>query len=368
MSEQKRIIDKLYAEMKKEYGDRYFRASEAPPVKVISTGITSLDVATGVGGIPRGTLVEVFGRESVGKTALAIYAMAEVHKQNGFTGLINLESDITKEGWLEWAESIAPEGWDSDRCHIVNPPTSETAIKLFSKWVSSGGFDIVVYDSIGAMSTEKELEIGEKKQAYGQSALVTQLIKQAAHYAYEKKCVPILLNQVRDQATMYSPIEKAPGGHAKDHFASLRIHLKPNYQEFKNKKIKMDDKEIAPGFRVQAEIVKNKVGAPRRFAGWNYWNYPSPDGVIGIDTFQDTVDVALRQNVFRASGTWYYHDDFPDGKLQGGQKVIDFLRINPSLMKEVRQQLVMQAYHTTGSVMDDEPVEDNVIIHDGATS
>lgn len=346
-------MDKIVSDLQKDLGERAFKLSEAPPVKVISTGITSLDVATGVGGFPRGTLVEVFGRESAGKTALALYTMAEVHKNGGYTGLVNLESNITQEGWLEWAVEIAPDYFDPERVVVANAEPGTESLIVFSKMISSGGLDVIVYDSIGAMSTDKELRVGEAKQAYGQSAMVTQLIKQAAKYAYDTQSVPILLNQIRDATAGNYVIEKSPGGHAKDHFATLRVHLKTSFVNWK--KIKVDDHDEYPGFRVNARIVKNKVGTPRRNAGWNYWNYPSPAGVIGIDTFQDFIDVALRQNVFKSNGAWYYHDEFPGGKLNGGQKVIDFLRGNPTLTKEVRSQLVINAYNKMGNVMDDEP-------------
>lgn len=345
-------IDKIMADLKKDLGDRVFLASEAPPVKVISSGVTSLDVATGVGGFPRGTLVEVFGRESTGKTALLLYTMAEAHRNNGFTGLINLESNITKEGWLNWAVSIAPSYFDPERVVIVDADPGTESLITFSKMIASGGFDVIGYDSVGAMSTDKELKVGESKQAYGQSAMVTQLVKQAAKYAYDTKCVPFLINQIRDDAAGQYILEKAPGGHAKDHFATLRVHLKPSNKDAPKGKI--DGEDIQIGFRVNAKIVKNKVGAPRRVAGWNYWNFPSPNGVVGIDTFQDTVDVALRAGMFDRRGAWYYSDLFPDGKLNGGVAVTNFLRDNADVMEDVRRKLVMQAYNTQGNIMEEE--------------
>lgn len=345
-------IDKIRNDLIKDLGTRVFLASEAPPVRIISTGVTSLDVATGVGGYPRGTLVEVYGRESSGKTALAIMAMAEAHRNNGYSALINLESNITKEGWLDWAVSIAPPYFDPERVLIANVDPGSESLIVFSKMIASGAFDVLAYDSIGAMSTDKELKVGESKQAYGQSAMVTQLIKQAAKYAYDTQCVPILLNQIRDDAAGQYVIEKAPGGHAKDHFATLRIHLKPSNKDAPKGKI--DGEDIQIGFRVNAKIMKNKVGAPRRVAGWNYWNYPSPAGVLGIDTFQDTVDVALRSGAFERRGAWYYSDLFPDGKLNGGVAVTDFLRENEDVMDDVRRSLVMQAYNKEGNIMEEE--------------
>jgi len=357
-------IEAIQTELEKDFGAKVFKASEAPPVKVISTGVTTLDVATGIGGFPRGTLVEVYGRESSGKTALMLYTMAEAHRNNGFTGLVNLESGITKEGWLDWAVSIAPSYFDPERVLIVNPNPGTDALKAFGKMIASGAFDVIGYDSIGAMSTDKELQIGEAKQAYGQSALVTQLIKQAAHFAYDKQCIPIMLNQIRDDAAGQYVIEKAPGGRAKDHFATLRVHLKSSPADFKKTMgagatIKVDGEDVVAGFRVNATIVKNKVGSPRRKAGWNYWNYKSPAGVLGIDTFQATVDAALQSGVFEKAGAWYRHDVFPGGKLNGGVAVTNFLRENPSVMEQLRRGLVMQAYSDRGSVME-EPVRETL--------
>jgi recombination protein RecA len=358
-------IDKIMADLSKDFGDRIYKASEAPPVKVIPTGITSLDIATGVGGWPRGTLVEIFGRESSGKTALGLYTMAEVHRMNGFTALVNLESGITQEGWLNWAVEIAPPWFDPARVVVINPAPGSEALVAFGKLIASGAFDAIVYDSIGAMSTDKEIQAGESKQAYGQSALVTQLIKQAARYAYEKECVPIMLNQIRDDAAGQYIVEKAPGGHAKDHFATLRVHLKTSNRDWKKIKAPNGDPNAAdeyPGFRVNARIVKNKVGRPRYPAGWNYWNYPSPDGVIGIDTFQDTVDVALRRGAFRKAGAWYYHESFPDGKLNGGVAVSAFLRQNPKVYEEVKTNLIKEAYSNPEPVEEEREVITDVIV------
>lgn len=349
-------VDSIIKELEKDFGTRIFKASEAPPVKVISTGVATLDVATGVGGLPRGTLTEVFGRESSGKTALLLSVMAEAHKNQGFTALVNLESGITKEGWLDWAVSIAPPYFDPERVVIINSHPGTESISAFSKLIASGAFDVIGYDSIGAMSTDKELQVGQSKQAYGQSALVTQLIKQAAWYAYEKQCVPIMLNQIRDDAAGNYVIEKAPGGHAKDHFATLRIHLKTSNSAEVRKSmgsVKIGDEDVVRGFRVNARIVKNKVGSPRRAAGWNYWNYQSPDGVLGIDRFQALVDAALQGNAFERAGAWYRHPSFPDGKLNGGVAVTNFLRENPDVMEEVRRDLIMQAYKEKGNIMEE---------------
>ena len=351
-----KAFEKAIADARGNFGERSFLASEAPPVKVISTGIATLDVATGVGGWPRGTLVEVYGRESVGKTAMALHTIAEVHKAKGFACLINLESNITQEGWLQWATSIAPLGFDPERLQIINAEPGTEALAAFGKMIASGAFDVIVYDSLGAMSTDKELQPGEAKQAYGQSALVTQLVKQAAKFAYDQECVALLLNQIRDATAGNYVIEKAPGGHAKDHFASLRVNLKPSYTGWTRSVDMGEGEKDYPGFRVVARLQKNKVGAPKRRAGWNYWNVPSPEGIVGIDAFGAFVDVALQKSAFKKAGNWYYHESFPDGKLNGGVAVTSFLRGRPDIVEEIRRDLVMQEFKTAGNVMEEREV------------
>jgi recombination protein RecA len=351
-------FDALLKNLQKDLGERAFRLSEAPNVKVLSSGITSLDVATGIGGFPRGTLVEVFGPESSGKTALAVYAMAEAHKQGGYSAIVNLESNITKEGWLIWAATIAPPWFDPERVMVINADPGSESLQVWSRIIASGGVDVCVYDSIGAMSTDKELQIGQAKQAYGQSAMVTQLIKQTAKYAYDTQCIPILLNQIRDDTVGTYVVAKAPGGHAKDHFATLRIQLRTSVADFKKTTtggiIKVDGDDVIAGFRVNATIVKNKVGSPRRKAYWNYWNYKSPEGIIGIDTVGAVIDTALQRGLFEKKGSWYMHDSFPEGKLQGGAAVVNFLRNNDQKVEELRRALVLDAWNTEGSVMQEE--------------
>src|SRR6476469_3738386 len=163
--------DKLLAQLKKDLGDeKAYAASEVPDVEVISTGSVGLDFATGIGGFARGSLVEVFGPESIGKTTLSYYMIAEAQKRGLYAAFVNLEGRFS----AAWARKVA--GVDLDGLLVVSPDPGSEAVATTAKIVNSGGIGLVVFDSIGAMVGDNEMKPGEKKQVGGQSALVTQMV------------------------------------------------------------------------------------------------------------------------------------------------------------------------------------------------
>lgn len=334
-------MEKELERLQKKYGSKVFRSSEAPPVKIITTGIPSLDAAVGIGGFPRGTVVEIFGKASVGKSALTYYTIAAVQRAGGYAAYINLESNWSTQS--KWAERIA--GVDNSKLVVGEPEPGQEAINLFLEMVSEGIFDVVVFDSVGAMSTDKELKIGESKQAFGQSSMVAQMAKNAAFYANQTKCVPIILNQIRDEQMGNLVGEKAPGGRAKEHMSTLRIHLKQGGGSA-GKKDKVNGEDIQVMTRINARIVKNKVAAAHQRTGWNFWHYPSPEGVIGIDVLQNAIDAALQFGIIERGGAWYKHELFPEGKLMGASNVIDFLKADTNAAETIRRELVMSVYHS----------------------
>lgn len=313
-------------------------------MKVISTGIPSLDAAIGVGGFPRGTVTEIFGKASVGKSALTYYTIAGVQRAGGYAAYINLESNWKTQA--EWATRIA--GVDNDKLVVAQPKPGQEALDIFLEMIEAKEndkalFDVVVFDSVGAISTDAELELGGKKQAFGQSGMVTQLAKNAAFRAQESQNVPIILNQVRDEQFGNLVGEKAPGGKAKEHMATLRINLKRG----SDKKLdKVNGNEIEVMRRINANVVKNKVSAPHQKTGWNFWNYPAPDGTIGIDIIQNTIDAALQFRSIESAGAWYRHEAFPGGKLQGQNEVAKFLKGNPDVLEQIRREFIMTVYNS----------------------
>ena len=328
----------------KKYGDKVFLSSEAPDVKVITTGIPSLDAAIGVGGFPRGTVTEIFGKASVGKSALTYYTIAAVQRAGGYAAYINLESNWKTQA--QWAERIA--GVDNEKLVVAQPSPGQEAINLFLEMVAEteGGkalFDVIVFDSVGAVSTDNEMKIGNSKQAFGQSAMITQLAKNAAVYANKAQNVPIILNQVRDEQAGTFTVEKAPGGRAKEHMATLRINLKRGSDKRMDK---INGQDIEVMRRITAQVVKNKVSAPHQKTGWNFWNYPAADGTIGIDIVQNAIDAALQFRSIESAGTWFKHGLFPGGKLQGQGQVAEFLKSNPDALEQIRREFIMTVYNS----------------------
>lgn len=329
-------MSSVFSDLQKSFGaDKIWRASEAPEMEVVSTGVAGLDYVTGVGGIPRGTIVEIFGRESVGKTSLSYYIMKQhqmkLSSPDRGIAFVNLEGNFS----AGWAKQIA--GIQLENLIVATPLPGTEAVEITAKMVNSGGIDLIVFDSIGAMVGDKEIQPGEKKQAGGQSALVTHMIDQVLVPAYANRCTVVFLNQVRDVFDSMYKMEESPGGHAAKHAAAMRFHLKPGRDKLEGT---VDGEKVQVMGRVTCKVKKNKVGAPNRQAAWNFWNFPSPDGIVGIDTTQDIIDLAMRTNIIKRAGAWYQHDEFPDGKINGGKGVTEFLRENQDALEQIRKEVV----------------------------
>jgi recombination protein RecA len=330
-------MQKILDDLVKSLGaEKVYKASEVPDVEVISTGSLSLDLATGVGGIPKGSLVEIFGKESIGKTSLAYYMIAEAQKNGGFAAFVNLEGRLD----AGWAQKIA--GLDPDRLLVVAPNPGTEAVDTLGKLVDSGGFDLIVFDSIGAMLGDKEQKPGEAKQVGGQSALVTNMVKMVLPMAQRNKCTVIFLNQVRDVINAMYPMEESPGGHAAKHGSNIRIHLKPHKEKWKGI---VNGEEIQIGFRAVAVLKKNKTGAPNQKAEWNFWNYPNPDGIVGIDQNQEIYDLALRLGVIDRAGRYYSHPSFPvdkqgNNRVDSKEAVAELLKTDPAVRLQIREDVL----------------------------
>jgi recombination protein RecA len=306
-------------------------------MEVVSTGSTTIDFATGIGGVPRGRLVEIFGREGVGKNSLLYYMMAEEQKRGRYVGFINLEGNLDPK----WAATIA--GLDINGVVVAEPKPGTDAIRTLYRMVTSGQLGMVGFDSVGAMLGDKEQDPLNSRQAGGQSALVTHMAKMIRPVAWENRCTVVFLNQVRDVFDAMFPLEEAPGGHAVKHMAVIRMHLKPGRNKIEGV---VNKEKMKIGGEVVALIKKNLAGAPNQKATYMFWNYPSPEGVIGIDRAQEVIDLALRLDVIERAGAYYRHDSFPDGQLQGKEAVGAFLRTNQDAFEAIRTDLMEIAFST----------------------
>lgn len=325
-----------------------FTDKEDEALQVISTGSLSLDFATGLGGIPVGRTVEVFGLPSVGKTSLS-YAMIGEHLRafpDKFAFYINIEGSFDPK----WAKTLAPNL--NERLIVVHPDPGEESVYFMAETVKSGDASIVVFDSIGAMLGDSEQEVGGKTRAGGQSMLATHMAKLVTVPADRNGTTIILINQARDNFSMYGGIH-SPGGWAPKHQAAIRVKLRRTPDNFK---AKVHGQEMEVGFRVAAEIVKNKASAPGEVAFWNFYNRPlnylgdkkvelDPNGKIGIDREQELFDLALGHGIIKQGGAYYTHDVFPldpkgEHKIKSKDAVFEYLRSNPQDQVTIKNELM----------------------------
>jgi len=329
------MTDKLLAQLKKDLGDdKAYAASEVPDVKVISTGSVTLDFATGIGGFARGTLNEVFGPESIGKTTLSYYMIAEAQKCGLYGAFVNLEGRFS----AAWANKVA--GVNLDELLVVSPDPGSEAVETTAKIVNSGGIGIVIFDSIGAMVGDREQEPGEKKQAGGQSALVTQMVKMLLVPAARNLTTVVFLNQVRDVFGAAVPMVESPGGHALKHAASIRVQLKPTRDKIYDT-IAGEKKEV--GYRVAAFVKKNKLAAPKQVANYQFVHDQVDGLTLGIDRSGEVIDLALRLAIIERAGAMYRHDTFPDGQIKGKDATIEFIRSDEQVFNKIRREVMSLA-------------------------
>jgi recombination protein RecA len=321
----------LIDQLKKDLGEgKVYAASEVPDVEVVSTGSVSLDFATGIGGFPRGTLVEVFGPESIGKTTLSYYMIAEEQKKGRYCAFVNLEGRFN----ADWAAKVA--GVNLEDLLVVSPDPGTEAVEVLAKLVNSGAIGLVVFDSIGAMMGDREQEAGEKKQAGGQSALVTHMVKLASVPAWRNRCTVVFLNQVRDVFGAAVPMMESPGGHSLKHMAVMRIQLKPTRDKIYSI-VNGEKKEV--GYRVAAFVKKNKLAPPKQVANWQFVHDEVDDLVLGIDRDQEILDLSMRLGIIQRAGAYYSHPLFPD-KIQGKEATQEFIKTHPEVMEQLKVELM----------------------------
>jgi len=314
-------IDSLLEDLQKEFGEGAVMKLESVPkvdVEVISTGSPSLDLALGVGGLPRGRIIEIFGAEGSGKSTLALQTMASAQKQGGNVAYIDAEHALDPE----YAKKL---GVDIKKIIISQPDSGEDALNLVEKLVKSGLFDVIVVDSVAALAPRAELEGEMGDQFIGlQARLLSQALRKLTALISKTKTILIFINQTRAQiGGMMGAQETTPGGKALKFFSSIRIELKRIGQ------IKKGDEII--GSKVKARVVKNKVAPPFKTAEFEIY-YGE-----GISYEADLLNLGEKYGVIKKSGLSYYFDDT---KLGGNfQSARDFLKQNPKIAKEIFERI-----------------------------
>lgn len=325
-------LDDLMKKASKELGSDNVRiGSEKVKIESISSGIPSLDYALGIGGYPRGGITMVFGPESVGKSVMAYLAVAEAQKAGKYAAFVDLEGSFDPE----FAKHF---GVDIDSLVVSTPESAEDTAKHAVMFAQEESIGITVVDSIGAMASERELDEDGKKQAYGQSGIITQMVKQLLPRIAKSKQAFLLLNQVRDTSNRQGlPIVHAPGGHALHHGCAVIIQVKKGGSAgVKKANVPGETEPVEIGFRPIATVNKSKVAPPKRNAEWDLYHTKTDNNEVGVDIVESTVSVALRSGIITQRGAWY---DLWEESYQGRTALVDFLKGDEQRIEKLREEL-----------------------------
>jgi recombination protein RecA len=308
-------------EIRQRFGDgaiMKLREITAVDVDAVSTGSPSLDLALGVGGVPRGRIIEIFGPESSGKTTLALHILAEAQKKGGVGAFVDAEHAMDPD----YARII---GVNVDDLLISQPDSGEQALQIVETLVRSGEVDVIVVDSVAALVPQAEIngEMGEYQIGL-QARLMSQALRKLSGIISKTKTVVVFLNQTRMKiGVMFGNPETTPGGMALKFYASVRIDLRRIAQ------IKKGDE--VTGSRVRAKIVKNKVAPPFKVTEFDiFYNE-------GISYFADILGLGIKSEVIKKAGSWLQFEDVKLGQGTDGAK--EFLKANPAVAKKIRTQL-----------------------------
>ena len=288
--------------------------TEIPKVEAISTGCLTLDVALGIGGIPKGRIIEIYGPESSGKTTVALHCVAEVQKIGGTAAYVDAEHALDPS----YASKL---GVNLDDLYISQPDSGEQALEIVETLVRSGAIDIIVVDSVAALTPQAELDGDMGDSHVGmQARLMSQALRKITAATSKSKCTIIFINQLREKiGVMYGNPETTTGGKALKFYASVRIEVR------KADTIK-DGSDII-GNHVKAKVVKNKVAPPFKVAEFDIM-YGT-----GISNMGCVLDLAIENGFIQKSGSWFSYNDEKIG--QGRDKAMEFLKAHPEVFEEV---------------------------------
>ncbi len=333
-SDRDKNLEMAMAQIERQFGRGAIMrlgADDIRKIAAISTGALSLDLALGIGGVPRGRIVEIFGPESSGKTTLALHILAEAQRNGGAGAFIDVEHALDPL----YVKAI---GVDIDELLISQPDTGEQALEITDMLIRSGALDVVVIDSVAALVPRAELEgdMGDTHMGL-QARLMSQAMRKLAGTINRSDTTAIFINQLREKiGIVFGNPETTPGGRALKFYSSVRIDIR------RIEAIKVGTENI--GNRVRVKIVKNKVAPPFRLAEFDIMFGE------GISREGSLIDVAVEQNIVQKAGAWYTYDG--DQLGQGREKAKMYLRDNP----EVAMQLQDQVLRAVG-VIDDEDAE-----------
>ena len=288
------------------------------PIDVISTGSIGLDIALGVGGLPKGRVIEIYGPESSGKTTLAIHAIAESQKNGGIAAFIDAEHAFDRF----YAKKL---GVDVENLLISQPDNGEQALEIADNLIRSGAIDILVIDSVAALVPKGEIEgeMGDSKMGL-QARLMSQALRKLTGTISKTGCCCIFINQLRDKiGVMFGNPETTTGGNALKFYASVRLDIRRISQ--------IKDTDEVSGNRVKVKIVKNKVAPPFRIAEFDIMFGE------GISKAGEIIDLGVEYNIIKKAGSWFSYGETRLG--QGRDAVKQLLLDNPELMEELEAKI-----------------------------
>ena len=316
-AEKKKALEVAMSQIEKQFGKGSvmklgeFKAME---IEAIPTGALSLDIALGIGGVPRGRIIEVFGPESSGKTTLALHIVAEAQKMGGEAAFIDAEHALDPV----YAKKL---GVDIDNLIVSQPDTGEQALEITESLVRSGALDVIVVDSVAALVPKAEIDgdMGDSHMGL-QARLMSQALRKLAGAINKSKTVLIFINQLREKiGVMFGNPETTTGGNALKYYASVRMEIK------RTEGVKGEDGDV--GNHVRVRVLKNKVAPPFRTAEFD---------IIfgkGICKIGNILDVAVNLDIVKKAGSWF---SFNEEKLgQGRDKARDFLAENPDILNTI---------------------------------
>ena len=287
-------------------------------VEVISTGSLGLDVALGVGGLPKGRVIEIYGPESSGKTTLAIHAIAEAQKNGGIAAFIDAEHAFDRL----YAQKL---GVNIENLLISQPDNGEQALEIADNLIRSGAIDIIVIDSVAALTPKSEIEgeMGDSKMGL-HARLMSQALRKLTGTINKTGCCCIFINQLREKiGVMFGNPETTTGGNALKFYASVRLDIRRIGQ--------IKEGESVSGNRARVKVVKNKMAPPFRMAEFD---------IIfgeGISKVGELVDIGVEQNIIKKSGSWFSYEDTKLG--QGRDAVKTMFQDNPELAEEIENKI-----------------------------
>jgi recombination protein RecA len=332
--ERSRALENALSQIEKQFGKgsilRLGSKDAIVPVSVISTGSISLDAALGVGGLPRGRVIEVFGPESSGKTTIALQVIAEAQKKGGIAAFIDVEHALDPQ----YARKL---GVDIDNLLVSQPDYGEQALEITNTLTSSGQIDVLVVDSVAALVPKAELE-GEMGDSHMglQARLMSQALRKLTGVVSRSRTCLIFINQIREKiGVMFGNPETTTGGRALKFYASVRLDIR--------RIAAIKDGEAVVGNRTKVKVVKNKVASPFREAEFD---------IIygeGISKEGDLLDLGVAQNIVEKSGSWFSYKGERIG--QGRENARQFLKDN----NDIRQNIDTELRKTLGLVKADAP-------------